>query len=140
MAFRASEPAIGLRELSGSIAIDDRHVTLRGLALRTTASSLSVDGTIERHVPQPEIDLAVVSETLSLPELAPLLPKLTGMTLEPSFELKVRGPTSHLAIDMNVRSAAGHVSGSLLADLAQPRQSVTGGSISELNPSQSSEA
>ena len=126
VSFRASEPAIGLNALSGSIAVDDGQISLRNIAVRTEESSLSIDGTIQRTSPKPFLDLAINAGKLSLPEIAPIVPALRGIPLQPAFEVKLNGPTNRLAIEMAVRSAAGQVSGTLIADLAQPDQSVSG--------------
>ena len=125
LSFRASEPSLGVNSLSGSISVDEASVSLRKVILRTADSDLSVDGSIQRK-PTTVLDLAIASENLSLAEIAPLVPAVREIPLEPSFQVKLSGPTSHLAIDMNVRSTAGQVSGALVADLAQPNQSVSG--------------
>src|SRR5579862_2507214 len=74
VAFQASDPTLAMKELSGSIVIDDGYFGLQRLAVHTADSNVSVDGTIARHVEDPNVDLAVVADTLVLPELAPLVP------------------------------------------------------------------
>ena len=66
------------------------------------------------------------SDKVSLPELARLFPALAGIELQPAFELKANGPLDRLGVDMNVRSSAGEVTGTLVADVQAPGQAVNG--------------
>ncbi|MEP7304641.1 MAG: translocation/assembly module TamB domain-containing protein [Acidobacteriota bacterium] len=125
LSFRGAAPSFVVSAFSGSIIIDEARISLRKLMLRSADSDVAVDGGIQR-TPTTVLELTIASEKLSLAEIAPLVRAVRDIPLEPSFQVKLSGPTSHLAIDMNVRSMAGVVSGALVADLAQPNQSVTG--------------
>ncbi len=126
VSFRASEPAIGLNALSGSISVEDNRVSLRHVALRTEESSLTVDGSVDRNSTPPLINLTIDSDRLSLPEIAHVVPALHDIPLQPAFAVTLNGPTNRLSIGLTLRSAAGRVSGALVANFAQPDQSVTG--------------
>jgi autotransporter translocation and assembly factor TamB len=61
-----------------------------------------------------------------VPEIARLVPALAGIRLEPSFHVKANGPLDRLSVEMNVQSSAGMASGTVVADLVAPGQSVQG--------------
>jgi autotransporter translocation and assembly factor TamB len=126
VSFRGSEPPIGLNALSGGIAVKDDTAYVNKLALRTEESSISIDGAVQHYLTRPVFNLQITSDRLSLPEIARVVPALASVRLQPAFELKLDGPVDRLGIDMNVRSAAGQVTGRLVADLLAPDGSVRG--------------
>ncbi len=125
-AFRASAPAIALNALSGGVSVKDDTIFLDKLALKTAESSLSVSGAVQQYLSRPVFTLQVSSDKFSLPEAASVVPALAGIRLEPSFSVKAAGPLDRLNLEMNVQSSAGRFSGTILADLLAPGQSVTG--------------
>src|SRR4051812_24448478 len=126
VSFRGSDPAIGLNALSGGVAVKNDTVYVDKLALRTEETSLSVDGAVEHYLTTPTIKMQISADKVSLPELARVLPALAGIKLQPAFELKLDGPLDHLGVDMNMRSSAGQITGTLVADVLAPGQSVAG--------------
>ena len=126
VSFRGSEPAIALNALSGGVSVKDDTLFVDKLALRTAETSLSIDGAVQHYLTKPVFNLQISSDKLSLPEIARLVPALAGIRLQPAFELKLDGPADRLGIDMNVRSSAGDVTGTLVADVSAPGQSVNG--------------
>jgi autotransporter translocation and assembly factor TamB len=126
VSFRGSEPAIALNALSGGVSVKDDTVFVDKLALRTSETSLSIDGAVQNYMTKPVFNLQVSSDKLSIPEMARLIPALAGIKLQPSFNLKTQGPLDRLGVEMNVQSSAGMASGKLVADLATPGQSVQG--------------
>jgi autotransporter translocation and assembly factor TamB len=126
VSFRGSEPAIAVNALSGGIAVKDDTVFVEKLALRTAESSLSVDGAVQQYLSTPIYNLQISSDKLSLPEIARLVPALSGIKLQPSFNVKAAGPLDALKVEMNVQSSAGQMSGTVVADLMAPGQSVSG--------------
>jgi autotransporter translocation and assembly factor TamB len=126
VSFRGSEPAIALNALSGGIAVKDDTIFVEKLALRTSETSLSVDGAVQNYLTKPVFNLQISSDKLSLPEIARLVPALAGIRLQPSFNVKAEGPLDRFGVEMNVQSSAGMASGKLVADLLAPGQSVQG--------------
>ena len=126
LAFRGSEPAIGLNELSGGVIVKDDTLVVDHLALRTQASSLSIDGAVQQCWTHPTLNVRISSENFSLPEIAPLVPALAGIWIQPAFELELQGPLDHLGVDTNIRSAAGEIAGRLVADVLAPGYSAAG--------------
>src|SRR5262249_53186703 len=92
VSFRGSDPAIGLNALSGGVAVRNDTVYVEKLALRTEESSLSVDGAVQNYLSKPVFNVQISSDKLSLPELACVFPALTGIRLQPAFEVKLNGP------------------------------------------------
>jgi autotransporter translocation and assembly factor TamB len=126
LSFSASEPAFGLRALSGGVAVRDDTFYIDKLALRTQETSLSVDGAVKDYLTKPILNLRVSSDKVSIDELSALVPALADIHVQPAFEMNVAGPTDELAVDMNVRSSAGDVKASVVTDFLAPGQSVRG--------------
>ena len=126
LSFRGQEPALAVNALSGGIAVKDDTIFVEKLALRTAESSLAVDGAVQHYLSKPQFNLQISSDKLSLPELAQVVPALAGVKLQPAFELGLNGPMDRLDVAMNVRSAAGQLTGKVLTDLVTPGQSVAG--------------
>ena len=126
VSFRGSEPALALNALSGGIAVKDDTLFVQKLALRTPETSLSFDGAIQNYLTRPVFRLSISSDKLSVPEIARIVPALSGIGLQPSFNVKTDGPLDRLAVEMHVQSSAGAASGTLVADLEEPGQSVKG--------------
>src|SRR4051794_5940502 len=126
VSFRGSEPALALNALSGGVSVKDDTVFVDKLALRTSETSLSVDGAVQKYLTAPVFNLQVSSDKLSIPEIAQLVPALAGIRLQPSFNIKANGPLDRLGVEMNVQSSAGAASGKFVADVAAPGQSVQG--------------
>ncbi|HEY2150309.1 MAG TPA: translocation/assembly module TamB domain-containing protein [Vicinamibacterales bacterium] len=126
VSFRSSAPEIALNELSGGVSVKDDTIFLDKLALRTAKSTLSVTGAVQQYLSRPVFNLRVSSDKLSLPEIAQVVTPLAGIQLEPSFSLKAAGPLDRLNLEADVQSSAGRFSGTVVADLLGPGQSVAG--------------
>ena len=126
VSFRGSEPALALNALSGGVAVKDDTLFVDKLALRTSQSTLSVDGAVQNYLTKPVFNLQVSSDRLSLPEIGMVVPAIAGIKLQPAFNIKASGPLDRLGIDMNVQSSAGAANGKLVADLVAPHQAVQG--------------
>lgn len=126
VSFRGSEPSLELNALSGGVSVKDDTLFVEKLALRTSETSLSVDGALEHYLSKPVFKMQISSDKLSVPEIARLVPALAGIKLQPSFGLKLDGPLDRLGVDLNVQSSAGEVRGTLLADVEAPGQAVAG--------------
>ncbi len=126
VSFRGSEPSIAVNALSGGVAVKDDDVYVEKLSLRTAESSLSIDGVVQNYAAKPVFNLHVSSDKLSVPEIARMVPALANVRLQPALELKLDGPLDRLGVEMNMRSAAGQLTGKLVADVLTPDQSVQG--------------
>jgi len=126
VSFRGSEPALAVNALSGGIAVRDDTVFVEKLALRTAESSVSVDGAVQQYLSSPILNLEISSDKLSLPEIARLMPALSGVTLQPSFNVKAEGPLDSLKVEMNVQSSAGELSGTVTANVAAATEAKSG--------------
>ena len=126
ISFRGTEPAIALNALSGGVSVHDDAVNIDKLALRTSETSLSIDGAVQNYLTKPNLNLQITSDKLSIPEIARLVPALAGVKLQPAFEIKLNGPFDQLGVDMNVRSSAGDAIGKVVADILEPGQAVRG--------------
>ena len=126
VSFRGSDPAIALKALSGGVSVRDDTVYVDKLSLRTSETSLSIDGAVQHYLTTPSFNLHISSDKLTLPEIARLVPALAGVKLQPAVELQVAGTVDRLGVEMNAQSSAGGLYGKLTADLQAPGQSVTG--------------
>jgi autotransporter translocation and assembly factor TamB len=126
VSFRAQSPTLTLNALSGGVSVAGDSLFVDKLALRTSESSLSVDGAVQQYLSKPDLKLQITSDKLSIPELARVIPALAGVRLEPAFEIKANGPLDRLGVDMNVRSSAGQLIGRLTVDPRAATQSIVG--------------
>src|SRR5262249_28888524 len=120
ISFRGTEPAIALNALSGGVSVHDDAVNIEELAVRTSETSLWIDGAVQNYLTTPNLNLQISSDKLSIPEIAQIVPALAGVKLQPAFEVKLNGPFDQLGIDMNVRSSAGNAIGPIVADVVDP--------------------
>src|SRR5262249_11245272 len=126
VSFRGSEPSIALNALSGGVSVHGDAVNIDKLALRTSETSLSIDGAVQNYLSKPNLNLQISSDKLSIPEIARLVPSLPGVALQPAFEVRMNGPLDRLGVDIDVRSSAGDATGKVVADILEPGQSVRG--------------
>lgn len=134
ISFRATEPDLALNSFSGAMAIRDDTLFLKSIAVHTTESSLSIDGAIEQYLSSPVLKLKVTSDKTSIPEVAKFVPAIRGIELQPAVEAGFNGPLDRLGVDVNVRSSAGQLTGTLTTDLAAPGYAANGHlSVSHVN-------
>ncbi|HEV3060355.1 MAG TPA: hypothetical protein VGY48_19080, partial [Vicinamibacterales bacterium] len=126
VSFRGQSPTFALNALSGGVSVRGDSLFVDKLALRTSESSLSIDGAVQQYLSKPDLNLQITSDKLSIPELARVVPALAGVQLEPAFEIKANGPLDRLGVDMNVRSSAGQLTGRLTVDPRGATQSIVG--------------
>ncbi|HKT81186.1 MAG TPA: translocation/assembly module TamB domain-containing protein [Vicinamibacterales bacterium] len=122
----ADEPEFVLSQASGGLAVRNDTVYVEDLVLETGESSLTVDGSIEHYLSEPQLHLRVASDHLSLPEMARLFSSLDGVDVSPAFRIDVSGPLSNLNATANIRTDAGDLVASLVGDLDEPRYGLTG--------------
>ena len=126
VSFRGSNPPFALNALSGGLSVKDDTLFVDKLAVRTAESSISVDGAVQEYLTTPQFNVRVSSDKVAIPELAELFPALAGVDLQPSFDLKIDGPMDRLAVQMNVQSSAGELSGTLIGDVMEPGYAASG--------------
>lgn len=125
LSFRASSPDLAVGALSGKVAVEDDNLYVDDLTIRTAETSLRVDGVIEQYLDAPVIKLTA-NGNVSLPEMGRIVPALAPYRLNPSIDVKAEGPSERLALDLDVRSAAGNVKGQVTADVEGPDMGVEG--------------
>ena len=136
VSFRAKEPDLGLNGLSGTIRRTKDGLEFDNVSLRTEQSSIRADGSVtDLASGNPNVNATVSSDKLALDEIARVLPALRDYHLQPAFELKAKGPSDRLAVDVNVREAnVGNVIGDLTVDALEPHRRVAGTvSVKNLN-------
>src|SRR3954471_20501558 len=62
VSFRGSEPALALNALSGGIAVKDDTLFVEKLALRTSETSLSINGAVQQYLSKPVFNLEISSD------------------------------------------------------------------------------
>jgi hypothetical protein len=126
VSFRATDPAFALNSLSGTVSVKEDTLFLSRLAVRTSESSITVDGAVQQYLTKPTLNLKLSSDKTSLPEIGRIVPALAKVQLQPAYEVSLDGPVDHLGVGLNVRSAAGEIDGRLVADLEGNKQSLAG--------------
>ncbi len=133
ISFRTSSPQLTLTELTGKIAVRDDNLYVDKVSLRTSESSLTIDGVVEQYLQTPIVKVTTTGHT-SLPELSRVFPAAAGYDLHPSFDVRAEGPADKLALTVNVKSEAGNVRGQVTSDVNAPDLAVRGGvDVEKLN-------
>ena len=117
--FRALSPRLELHELNGRIAVRDDTVHFEQLTMRTAESSVTIDGVVEQYLGTPIVKVTTTGN-VSLPEIGRIAPAAAGYALHPAFNIRANGPAENLALELDVRSEAGHVRGNLTTDVKAP--------------------
>ena len=125
LSFRGDGPDLSIGQAAGRIGVRDDNVYIEQMSIATAESSLKVDGVIEQYLKTPVMKLTI-SGHASLPEIGRVIPALAEYKLHPDFEVKANGPAERVALDLNVRSEAGNITGQLTADLQGPAMGARG--------------
>jgi autotransporter translocation and assembly factor TamB len=125
VSFRTSSPQLNLSELTGKLAVREDNLYVEKMSIRTAESSLTIDGVVEQYLKTPVVKVST-SGKASLPELARVLPALSGYALHPVFTVRADGPAGKLALSVDVKSEAGNVRGDVTADVQAPDLGVRG--------------
>src|SRR5438105_1368371 len=112
--------------ISKGLSVNNIRFDQPVIYLRREESSMASDGAVQNYLTKPVLNLRATSDKLSIPEIARLVPALANVKLQPAFEVQLGGPMDRLGVDMNVRSSAGQLTGSLIADAIEPGQSAKG--------------
>jgi autotransporter translocation and assembly factor TamB len=126
VSFRTTSPQLNLTELTGKLAVRDDNLYVENLSIRTSESSLTIDGVVERYLETPVVKVTTTGRA-SLPEIGRVLPAASGYALHPSFDVRAEGPAENLKLAVEVKSEAGTVRGKLTADVKAPNLAVKGG-------------
>ncbi len=118
-------PALSLRQLTGVVALRDDNLYVQQMAIKTTDSSVTIDGVVEKYLRTPLLNVTT-SGNVSLPEIGRFLPAVAGYDLHPAVDIKAKGTLRALALNLDVRSEAGSVRGQVDADAQAPDLSVRG--------------
>lgn len=125
VSFRGSSPELLLQQLSGKIALRDDNLYLDGITLKTSGSSLAMNGVIERYLGTPIVKVRTTGR-VSMPEVGRVLPVAAGYNLHPSVSLEANGPAGELALAFDVKSEAGNARGQLTTDMQAPNFAAKG--------------
>jgi autotransporter translocation and assembly factor TamB len=126
LSFLSPDRSFRLTDLSGTISTKNDGLFFDHVAVRTSESSVAIDGAVQSYLRTPSLDLRVTSDKLALPEIARLVPALRGYALQPAFEVTAKGPLNALRLEFNTRSSAGQVVGNVVTDLTVPDQRIDG--------------
>ncbi|MGB2714649.1 MAG: hypothetical protein WBC51_10750, partial [Vicinamibacterales bacterium] len=126
VSFRAASPQLNLTELTGKLAVRDDNLYIEGMSIRTTESSLTIDGVVEQYLKTPIVRVTTTGQA-SLPEIGRVVPAAAGYGLHPSFDVRAEGPAENLKLAIDVKSEAGNVRGKVTADVKAPNFAVRGG-------------
>ena len=125
VSFSGRSPSLSLHDLTGKLAVRDDNLYLQDVKLRTSETSVTLNGVVERYLSTPVVKLTTTGN-VSLPEIARVLPDAAGYNLHPAFDLKADGPADRLNLELNLRSEAGNVRGHLTTDVQAPDFAASG--------------
>ena len=133
VSFHGRSPDVSLQRLTGKLAVREDNLYLEQVTLRTSESSLTVNGVVEHYLGTPVLKLTTTGN-VSLPEVGRIVPAAAGYRLHPAINLKANGPAERLALEIDVRSEAGNIRGQLTGDVQEPNLSARGEiSVERLN-------
>ena len=126
LSFRSRNPELQLDDLSGKISQRGDDLYVDDLAVRTAGTSLTLDGEVASYLSTPRVAVTASSDTLDIEEVGRFVPALRGIALQPSFQVKARGPLDNMGLEFAVKSSAGDASGTIHADLAGADHRIAG--------------
>jgi autotransporter translocation and assembly factor TamB len=118
--FAGKAPDLTVAELTGRVGTRDDNLNIEKLSLRTSQTSVTIDGVVENYLQNPSLRLTVSAPKVSLPEFAGVLPSVRGYNLHPAFEVRAAGPQDNLKLTLDARSEAGSVKGTVTTDVKAP--------------------
>ena len=119
VSFRGRSPDLSLQELTGKLAVRDDNLYMERVTLKTSETSLTMDGVVEQYLSTPIVKLTTTGN-VSLPEVGRIVPAAAGYRLHPAVNIKANGPAERLNLDVDVQSEAGRVRGRLTGDVQAP--------------------
>jgi hypothetical protein len=119
LGFRAADPALDAKQLTGKIAVRDDNLYLDGMTLKTGETSLAFKGVIQQYLRQPILKIETDGHA-SLPEIGRILLAVSGYEIHPDLRVKTDGPLDALAMDLDIKSEIGLVRGQVTADFQTP--------------------
>ena len=125
VSFRGSSPDLSVQQLTGKLAVRDDNLYMEGITLKTSETSVTVNGVVEQYLSTPIIKLTTTGN-VSLPEVGRIVPAAAGYNLHPTIDIKADGPAERLALSLDVTSEAGNARGQLTADVQSPNFGVRG--------------
>ncbi len=124
--FRTSEPALALLRLRTTVRMTDTDLAVSDLDLATAASVLSGEASVKAYATSPDVAASLRAEPLALAEVGRFVPQLGATTLMPVIAIDVEGPLRALRVTTDVKSDAGALSTSLVADGEAPAYGARG--------------
>src|SRR5262245_12636077 len=109
LSFVAPEAELALRQASGTIAFDQGDLVFNQLQIETGETRLSLEGQVKNYQEKPDLNLKVLADPLSFPELQRLVPELGSSSLRPRVDLSVSGPIDRAATAFSLVSTAGEI-------------------------------
>ena len=119
LSVKSSAPQLALTELAGKLAVREDNLYVERMTIRTTESSLTIDGVVEQYLKTPVLKVTTTG-SVSLPEIGRVFPAAAEYGLHPKFDVKASGPADNLALDLAVQSEAGNVRGQVTTDVKAP--------------------
>ncbi len=126
LSFIGKAPDLTVTQLNGRIGTRDDNLNVEKLSLKTSQTTLTVDGVVQNYLENPNLQVTTSSPRVSLPELSGVLPVIKGYNLHPSFDVRAQGPPDRLKLVLNETSEAGGIRGTVTADLKAPTLAARG--------------
>ena len=123
--FQGTSPQLSLETMSGTLSVRDDNLYVQGLRLKTAETALGIDGVIEKYLSAATLNLTTTGN-LSLPEIGRIVPVAAGYNLHPALNVKAKGPAQQLALNLDIQSEAGKITGQVTADVEAPDLAVRG--------------
>jgi autotransporter translocation and assembly factor TamB len=118
--WTASQPDLRLENLSGSLTIEPGGLDFRELTLETPRSQFAFSGSVSRGTSPTVLNLNVHADRFAFQEWATIVPGLSNISIESSFDASLQGPLEHLSTTFDLMSNGGDMQGDIVLDNSVP--------------------
>ena len=118
--WTASQPDLTVNDLAGSLTIKPDGLGFRDLSVETPSSQFTFSGLITRGIEPTEVDLTIQADRFDFQEWATIVPGLSNIAIESSFDASLQGPLEHLATRFDLMSNGGGIEADLVLDGSVP--------------------
>lgn len=120
MSWAGRAPALTIDSLTGALGDGPDGFAFDHLDVRTPRSGFTLSGTIHNGQKPTVLDLDVHAGRFAFQEWGGILGGLRNIAVESGFDVKLRGPVTAMATDLDLRSTAGTIAGALTLNTSVP--------------------
>ena len=124
--FTTEEPALGVKQVTAAVRVEGTQVTRGEVSLETTGSRVRLVARAGDMTQWQRLEAQLVTEPLSGPEIARIVPAVLPYLSQPRIDLAARGDLAALRVTGTVEDAALGARIDGVVNLSSPRRAVQG--------------